>query len=447
MELDLSTESTRVTVHQVQTPSLGDHSYVVVVGTEAVVIDPQRDIERFEAQLDAGVSIVAVCETHIHNDYVSGGFWLAKQHDAPYVLPRGSGAPYPHRPVGDGDLVDVGGWHLRATDTPGHTFHHMSYVLVSPDGPVAAFTGGSMLVAAVGRSDLLGPDSTDELLGLQYASVRSLAAELPAAAVVAPTHGAGSFCSASAVSGTTSTIDAERAHNPACTAPDLTSFVASQKAGYGLYPSYYAHMAPVNLTPADPIVRDALPDIEVSDATAHNATIVDARPFAEYAAGHVTGSIAAPPSDQDATYVGWTIPWNSPLAVVGDSGRVEELRVKLARIGWDNVVGRIPPASLAGAAVELSTVRIATFADLLNERPATVVDARDPNDHAQGMIPGAIPAHVSALAKQPVAEDSEVWVHCQGGYRAAVASGFLERAGCTVTAVMDDLSKAAITLV
>lgn len=447
MELDLSTESMRATVHQVETPSLGDHSYVVVVGDEAVVIDPQRDIERFQADLGEDVSIVAVCETHIHNDYVSGGFWLAKEHDASYVLPSGAGAPYPHLPVSDGDVVGVGDWHLRVTDTPGHTFHHMSYVLVSPNGPVAAFTGGSMLVAAVGRSDLLGTDSTDELLGLQFESVRSLAADLPTGAVVAPTHGAGSFCSASAVSGTTSTIGAERTHNPACTAPNLASFVASQKAAYGLFPSYYAHMAPLNLTPADPIGTEPLPLASISDAIDGDATIVDARPFIEYAAGHVTGSIAAPPSDQDATYVGWTVPWNSPVVVVGDVDRVEQLRVKLARIGWDNVIGRVPPAALIEAAVDLSTVRIATFAELSNEQPATVIDARDPNDHAQGMIPGAIPAHVSALAKESVVENVEVWVHCQGGYRAAVAAGFLERSGCSVTAVMDDLSKAAITLV
>lgn len=434
-------------VRQIPTPSLGDHSYVVTVGAEAVVVDPQRDVERFETEVDDGVSLVAVCETHIHNDYVSGGFWLARSHGATYVLPDGSGATYEHRPVNDGDTIDIGGWHLRAVDTPGHTYRHTSYVLMSPNGPVAAFTGGSMLVAAVGRSDLVGPDSTDELLRLQFSSVSGLAKDLPTSTVVAPTHGAGSFCSASVVSGTTSTIGAERVQNPVCTARDVDSFIESQKAAYGLFPSYYRHMAAVNLRPPDAIDSFEVPEVSVDDLADMDVYVVDARPFAEYATGHLYGSIAAPPSDQDATYIGWTIPWNAPLVLVGDTERAEDLALKLARIGWDEVVGRVTPEALASSDVGLETARIATFEDLGREQPDAIVDARDPTDHATGMIPGAIPAHVSTLARDAVVRDTDVWVHCQSGYRAAVAAGFLERAGCTVTVVVDDLSEAAVSLV
>ncbi|MFC2153287.1 hypothetical protein ACFLQ7_01480, partial [Actinomycetota bacterium] len=158
MRIDLSTAGTVAFADQISTDSLGDHSYIVVVGSEAVAIDIQRDLERFDAVLDGiDARLVAVFETHIHNDYVSGGKRLADDHGAGYVLPANTGAPYDHTPLPDGESVPVGGWSMQAMHTPGHTFNHTSYVLVSPEGPVAIFSGGSLLVGAVGRSDLLLP--------------------------------------------------------------------------------------------------------------------------------------------------------------------------------------------------------------------------------------------------------------------------------------------------
>ncbi len=207
MRIDCSTAGTEAAIHQISTDSLGDHSYIVVVDDAAVAIDIQRDLDRFSDVLDGiGAQLVGVFETHIHNDYVSGGKRLADHHAATYVLPANTGASYDHHPLPDGEVFPVGPWVIRAMHTPGHTFNHTSYVLESPEGPVAIFSGGSMLVGAVGRSDLLGPDHTEELLALQYGSAHRIADELPDPSVVAPTHGSGSFCSASAVSESTSTI-------------------------------------------------------------------------------------------------------------------------------------------------------------------------------------------------------------------------------------------------
>jgi len=440
MHIDFSTDTTRVTVDQIATPSLGNHSYIVTVDGQAAVIDPQRDIERFEAVMTySDARLIAVLETHIHNDYVSGGYWLADLHDAVYVLPENSGAPYPHRELSDGESIRVGPWQLIARDTPGHTFHHTSYVLAGPDGEVAVFTGGSMLVGAVGRSDLLGAESTDELLAHQYRSVRDLSSDLGGRTLVAPTHGAGSFCSASAVGGTTSTIEAERLYNPACSASSEAEFLAIQRAGYGLFPSYYSEMAGANLLPTNlaPAAGDTM--ITLDDAIADNCDIVDCRNFRDYAAGHVTGSISVPPSGQDATYLAWTLPWNTPIAIVGDFGSVASLRTHLVRIGWDRVVGRIDPSELLSASVPMTTTRVARFTDVVREQPDKLIDARDPSDHREGIIEGAIPAHVSVLATESVVADQPVWVHCQSGYRASVAVGLLERQGCEVTAVVDNL--------
>jgi glyoxylase-like metal-dependent hydrolase (beta-lactamase superfamily II)/rhodanese-related sulfurtransferase len=414
---------------------------VVTVGDKAVVIDPQRDIERFELPL-GNADLVAVCETHVHNDYVSGGFWLADKHDATYVLPEGSGAPYPHTEMADGESIVLGDWSLRAVDTPGHTFNHTSYVLVSPDGPRIAFTGGSMLVGAVGRSDLLGPDSTDALLTHQYDSVRGLATDLPSTSIVAPTHGAGSFCSASAIAGSTSTIEVERRANPACTAMTVEMFIGTQKAGYSLFPTYYAEMAPANLAPTALAPTAPIPSMTATAAVDSGLEIIDVRSFGEYVAGHISGSIAAPPARTDATYVAWTLPWNSEIIVVGSPKAVSDFRLSLSRLGWDNVVGQVSPESLRAGGVELVTTGVATFADVLDAQPEVLLDVRDPVDHAAGMIPGALPIHVSVVARQDTdTSDDDVWVHCESGYRAAVAVGFLERQGKNVTVVADSFSK------
>jgi rhodanese-related sulfurtransferase len=297
-----------------------------------------------------------------------------------------------------------------------------------------------MLVAAVGRSDLLGEDFTDQLLRLQYASVMKLATDLPVDVVVAPTHGAGSFCSASAVSGTTSTIGAERIQNPVWTAESVDEFVAVQRLGYGLYPAYYEHMADLNLSPADRLELSELPTMSADEAIELGCDIVDVRPFDEFAERHIAGSIAAPTSDQDATYIAWTLPWNTPIVIVGMPDAVTEFRTHLARLGWDAVIGVVASTEIAALSdAHVLTNGIATFSDLVDRRPRGIVDVRDPLDHARGTVRGAIPAHVSVVARNGVETDEpQLWVYCGGGYRAIIATGFLERQGYGVTTVVDD---------
>ncbi|GMR02863.1 MAG: MBL fold metallo-hydrolase [Acidimicrobiia bacterium] len=440
MIIDLSTPSARAFAKQISTDSLGDHSYIVVVGGEAVAVDIQRDLDRFEAVLDGiDAHLEAVFETHIHNDYVSGGMRLAKAHNATYVLPANTGATYEHTPLVDGDTIEVGGWLMRAMHTPGHTHHHTSYVLESPEGPVAIFSGGSMLVGAVGRSDLLGPDHTDQLLKDQYASTHRIADTLPDPSVVAPTHGTGSFCSASDVADTTSTIEREKLQNPALLAPSAEVFAMSQLMGYKQYPVYYKHMAPSNLLPLGAPPAGELPLLTTLDEVG-DATIIDVGLFENYATGHLPGSLSFQMSTDDAVYMGWTLPWNSPVVLVGTKPQVEEVRVHLQRIGWDDVVGRIDPESLE-AMVDgpLATTAITTFADL-GDDARNILDVRDPVEHRAGVIPGATLAHLADVAKDPKAyAGDEVLIHCQSGYRAGIAAGFLEAAGVNVTVIRDDL--------
>ena len=448
MIVDLSTETTNAYATQISTASLGDHSYIVVVGGRAVAIDIQRDLDRFEDVLTGiDATLVAVLETHIHNDYVSGGKRLADLHDAEYVLPANTGAPYPHHPLPDGESIAVGEWKIRAMHTPGHTFNHTSYVLEAPEGPVAIFTGGSMLVGAVGRSDLLGPDHTDALLAHQFASAHRIADSLPEPSLVAPTHGTGSFCSASDVADTTSTVGLEKQRNPALLAPNVEVFATSQVLGYKAFPAYYRYMAPSNLTLLVAAPESPLP-VVASLAEIDGAAIADVRPFAEFAAGHLPGSISVPLSNDTAVYLGWTLDWNEPLAIVGSRADVAEARTQLARIGWDNVVGRIDAADLAGLSdVDLATTSSVTWAEVELEG-APILDVRDGVEHADGILPTATAVHFADFAHDPGRYlDGDVLIHCQSGYRASVAAGFAESAGANVTVVIDDLKNCPEPLV
>jgi hydroxyacylglutathione hydrolase len=167
-------------IETIETSSLGDRSYLAHDGEVAVVVDPQRDIDRvLDLAAAHGVRITHVLETHVHNDYVTGGLELAGRTGANYLLPAGSGAEFDHTAVGEGEVVEVGEMRVRVLHTPGHTHHHVSYVLADTVGQVeAVFTGGSMLYGATGRTDLVGPESTLELTHAQFRSVHRLAAEL-----------------------------------------------------------------------------------------------------------------------------------------------------------------------------------------------------------------------------------------------------------------------------
>jgi hydroxyacylglutathione hydrolase len=203
----------------IDTPSLGDRSYLVADGGTAFVVDPQRDIDRVLGLAERrGLRITDVFETHIHNDYVTGGLALARATGAAYHVNAADPVSFDCVPVQDADVVEVGPrMRVRALATPGHTFTHLSYVLEAPGRVPAVFTGGSLLFGSTGRPDLLGPAHTGELVKRQYASAHRLAEVLPDEAEIYPTHGFGSFCSATQSEADRSTIGREKQVNPVLT--------------------------------------------------------------------------------------------------------------------------------------------------------------------------------------------------------------------------------------
>lgn len=439
----------------IETSSLGDRSYLVSDGTVGIVVDPQRDIDRVLALArDRGVRITHVLETHIHNDYVTGGLELARTVGAEYVVPAGDDVGYQRRAVGDGDVIDAGPILLQVMHTPGHTHHHVSYVLRDLDRRThGAFTGGSMLFGTTGRTDLLGQQHTQELTHAQYHSVRRLADELPADTPVYPTHGFGSFCAATLASGDSSTVGEQRNTNPALT-QDEQSYVDELLAGLAAFPAYYAHMgvintqgpAPVDLSLPEPVAPD-----ELRRRIDGGEWVVDLRERTAFAAGHLGGTLGFELSDSFVTYLGWLYQWGAPLTLIGESeDQVADARRELVRIGIDDLNGAaVGDIHTLVAGTELRSYRVSDFATLakvLRERDITVLDVRQHHEYDTSHIDGAlnIPLHDLA-ARLHTLPHGEIWVHCASGYRASVAASMIDRPDRTTVLVNDDFDNACGT--
>ena len=282
----------------IDTPSLGDRSYLAHDGTVAVVIDPQRDIDRvLDLAATAGVTITHVFETHLHNDYVTGGLALAEAIGAAYHVNAADQVTFDRVPVSDGDIIEVSPLlRVRVLATPGHTFTHLSYVLLADGQPPAVFTGGSLLYGSTGRPDLLGAAHAGSLARAQYASAHRLTHLLPEDSGIYPTHGFGSFCSATQSEGGASTLGRERRTNPVLTLGEQ-DYVDSLLAGLDAYPAYYAHMGPANAAGpagADLSAPRRAAAAEVLRRIQAREWVADLRTRTAFAAGHVAGHAQLP---------------------------------------------------------------------------------------------------------------------------------------------------------
>ena len=447
-----TTAGSGVEVVAIDTLALGDRSYLAHDGSVALVVDPQRDIDRVLAlAAGRGVRITHVFETHLHNDYVTGGLALARLTGAAYHVNAADSVAFDRVPVRDGDVVEVSPvMSVRVLATPGHTFTHLSYALFAAGHPHAVFSGGSLLYGSTGRPDLLGKSHARELARAQYASARRLAAELPADADVYPTHGFGSFCSATQAEGTSSTIGRERAINPVLTL-DQDSYVAETLAGLDVYPAYYAHMGPANA--AGPAGPDLSPPARADAAELRRRIdagewVVDLRARRAFAAGHLAGTLSFDLDGSFATYLGWLIPWHTPLTLLGETPeQVADAQRELVRIGIDRPRGAADGGRAAWAAGQpLRSYPVADFAGLAavrHHRPVTVLDVRRDSEWDASHIDGAVhvPLHdlPGRIGELP---GGELWVHCEAGYRASVAASFLDAAGRTVVAIDDEYDRA-----
>jgi hydroxyacylglutathione hydrolase len=420
-----------------RTEGLGDSTHLLMHDGFAVLVDPQRDIDRFLDRLD-GAELRWVLETHLHNDYVSGGLTAARRTGAELVMPAGAAPVFTHTPAFHREDLTHGDLVVRPLHTPGHTPEHVSYAVVLEDEVRAVFSGGSLLVGSAGRSDLLGDERALTLARLQYGSVTRLAS-LPETAGLYPTHGSGSFCSVTEAGADTSTIGEEKRTNPVLAHPDRDSFVASHLGGLQPYPTYYARMAPINLAGPEPLPDLATPRVEAT-AIDPAATVVDIRPVEVFAGAHLPGSLNLPLNDEFGTWFGWLVPPGTATVLVAERDEdVIEARTQLARIGVDTVAGAVvDPGGAATATSPLADIStVPSDAQILDVRsPAERGDRDDTTVH--GYLP-------SLVEGPPPGIDPSlpVWVVCASGYRAAMGASLLGRQGLDAVAVvgggMDDL--------
>jgi rhodanese-related sulfurtransferase len=307
-----------------------------------------------------------------------------------------------------------------------------------------------MLHGTTGRTDLVGAEHTEELTRAQYRSVRRLAAELPPETEVYPTHGFGSFCSATPSSGDASTIADELVSNPALT-KDEQAYVTELVAGLSDYPAYYAHMGVINKAGPPPVdlslPKPVDPD-ELLRRIEAGEWVVDLRNRTAFAAGHLAGSHGFELSGSFVTYLGWLYSWGQPLTLIGeDTDQIAQAVRELVRIGIDELAGAAVGeiGSLSGG-TNLRSYRVAPFpelAEVLGTRELNVLDVRQQQEYESSRIRGAqnIPLH-QLLDRMSDVPDGEVWVHCESGYRSSIAASMIDRPGRTVVLVDDEYDNA-----
>ncbi len=426
-------------IESIRTASLGDTTYLLRHEDSVLVVDPQRDIDRFLDAIRDG-TVTHVLETHVHNDYVSGGRDLALRTGADLVLPAASGVGFGFVPAfHHEELTGSSGLAIRPLHTPGHTPEHMSYLVLIDGEPEAVFSGGSLLVGAAGRSDLLGDEFAEQLARLQYGSLQRLAT-LPDEVGVFPTHGEGSFCTASGAGRATSTIGREKSENPLYSIASADSFVASQLSGLTPYPAYYPHMAPINRTNPTAVGSPEIPDLDPGEFVnlLAGSRVVDGRSRFDFAAGHIRGSIGIELGESFAPWVGWLFDFNAPLLLVLNADQdAGEAAVELARIGFTNILGVLRGVDAwRESGRELAVYETATAGQLkghlAGDWEGQVLDVRDPLEWAAGHIEGSAHRYLPDLrhglagAANP---GQQVWVVCRTGNRSSIAAGLLEALG------------------
>jgi glyoxylase-like metal-dependent hydrolase (beta-lactamase superfamily II)/rhodanese-related sulfurtransferase len=413
---------------------LGNTSYLVDFGDRrALVIDPERDpCGYLDAAGARGLTIAYTAETHLHADFVSGSRELAAC-GAAVLAPAAAGIEFGHRGLRDGDELNLGGLVLRALATPGHTPEHLAYLLLDGSRPVALFSGGSLLVGAVARTDLIAPDRTEGLARSLWRSLHDRILSLPDSLPVYPTHGAGSFCAAPAGAARTTTIGAERAANPLLAAPSEDAFVQLLLGGLGSYPPYFLRLREVNRRgPAvygpGPAALPALTAQDVLHLLDSGATVVDARPVTSFAAGHIPGSISNPLRPAFATWLGWLTDPGHPVAFVLDQGQDADDLVRQARgIGYEQLAGELADGMPAwhAAGLPVRQIRLTPAAAVTGP----VLDVRQAAEYRAGHLPGARNIELGALTHPAPLHGGPVTVMCGHGERAMTAASLLARHG------------------
>ena len=415
----------------------------------AVVVDPQRDVAEYLADAEAnGLTITHVLETHFHADFLSGHLELAAHTGAAIGFGRAAAgrAEFPIETFADGDTIELGEVTLKVRETPGHTPESIS-IVVYPHGleaaPSGVLTGDTLFIGDVGRPDLLASVGvTAEDLGRQlYHSLHTKLLTLPDDTKVYPAHGAGSACGKNLSTETVSTIGEQRRTNYALAPMTEDEFVDAVTQGQSVAPLYFSFAANRNRELRELLADDvSVPQLsldEVLELQRNGAVVVDARDDMAFAAGHLRGSVNVGLGGRFAEYTGEVMKPGTPIVLVTPPGHEAEAHVRLARIGFDKVVGSLAEPFDAFVAHPEHVEQLSRLsADALEDRIGSVpdlvlVDVRNPGEVELGTIAGArtisLPALLTNLDQLDPAAPTVVF--CAGGYRSAIASSLLRSHG------------------
>ena len=427
-------------VHAFVDEGLGHSSYVLDLGDgTAAVVDPPRFPADHERLADThGLRLAWTLDTHSHADYVTGSPALADRGSV-FIAPAASNLATAHRAVIDGQHVALAtGVRLTALATPGHTPDHHAYLVGSEGRPVALFTGGSLMVGAVGRTDLCGPELAEPLAHEMFRSLRRFD-DLPDDLAVYPTHGAGSFCSAPGATERTTTLGRERATNRLFAIRDETAFVEELLEGFGTFPTYFSRLPELNrLGPRRYDTIPFLPKLGVVEVDRHLETggiVIDVRPIARFAAGHLPGSVSNALRPVFASWLGWLIDPSRPVVFVLDAHQDRgELVRQCLDVGHERITGELDGGidAWTGSGRGIATIPL-TAPD---EIEGTVVDVRQANEYIGGHLPGAWNVELGSIATA-VLSDAMVTLMCGHGERAMTAASLLTRRGHRHVRVLD----------
>jgi glyoxylase-like metal-dependent hydrolase (beta-lactamase superfamily II)/rhodanese-related sulfurtransferase len=432
---------------QIYLGCLAQASYLIGSKGEAAVVDPRRDVDVYLQEAEAqGLTIRHVFETHLHADFVSGHRELAKRTGATIYFGYRANAAFPHIPLRDGDEIPVGDVLVRVLETPGHTIEGVSLVLIDTaqsNRPQAVLTGDTLFIGDVGRPDLVGETrSAEEMAGLLYDSLHQKLLALPDDVQVWPAHGAGSLCGRNISKETSSTIGLQRLSNWALRPMSKEEFVRLMTADLPEAPAYFARDAKANRA-GETLLDDlppppALPPAEVARRQADGAIVLDTRPSALFGTAHVPGSIHIGLSGEFASWAGSLVDPSAPLLIVAEEPeRVEEARMRLARVGIENVAGYLEGGIEAweAAGLPLASTEQITVDELALRlsaaSPPALLDVRRPGEWQAGRIASAVHAPLHRLPAEPlpVQPEDPVAAICAGGFRSSIATSLLERRG------------------
>ena len=428
---------------------LAHASYLIGSDGEAVVVDPQRDVDEYLADAEAhGLQIKYVIETHLHADFVSGHQEIAARTGAQIIFGEKAGAEFEHRAVRDGEELRMGSVVLSFIETPGHTPEGICVLVTdaqAPEQPPKLLTGDTLFIGDVGRPDLAGGKGyTPRMMAeMMYDSLHGKLMKLPDEVEVYPAHGAGSMCGKNMSKETSSTIGEQRKFNYALRPMSKEEFVTMMTADLPEAPSYFPKDAEINragarelseLQPPKPLTAK-----EVVELRDQGYVLLDVRAAADFGAAHVPGSMNIGLGGQFAIWAGSLIPLTSAIVLIADtSAQVDEAVVRLARVGIENVKGYLDGGIHswrdAGFSVDIiPQVSVAELKEQMANHELQIVDVRRPGEYVNGHVPSALNAPLASLEKSlgplPLEKDKVTAVICAGGYRSSAAASLLQQKG------------------